>query len=73
VLLLVIRFVVVYCYCWWYDVAVGCVLLLLVAWCGVVMFVMSYWCDVMVLMVSWCRGVVVLEYCDVVTTCSQSC
>ena len=40
VLLLAIRLVVVHCYCWWYDVAVGCVLLLVVARCGVVMVVM---------------------------------
>ena len=58
------------CDCWRYDVAVGCVLLVVVAWC-VVMFVMSCWCDVMALMVPWCRGVVVLEYCGVVTTCSH--
>ena len=71
VLLLAIRLVVVHCYCWWYDVAVGCVLLVVVARCGVVMVVLSCWCDVMVLMVSSCRGVVVLEYCGVVTTCNH--
>ena len=63
----------VYCYCLWYDAAVGCVVLWFVAWCSVVMFVMLCWCDVMVLMVSWCCGVVMLEFCGVVTTMQPSC
>ena len=72
-LLLVIRSVVVYCYFWWHDSAVGCVVLLLVAWCGAMMFMMSCWRDVTVLMVLRCRGVVMSEYCGVVTIMQPSC